>query len=499
MTVNIISCVVNHKNNLAIGRNGGLLVHLVDDLKNFKNITTNRLLKESFLDRNVVLMGRKTWFSIPRENRPLKNRLNLVLTRDTDLLKLSPFPKKVKQKANYDKDVYFITYDEFEKFYECMNPNVFVIGGGEIYNNFLKSEKYRPSNVFLTEVYGYKGLEPDTFISGLTQEYRLISVSDKIIDKDCGLSFRFLEYRYFKNFKTDENKYLDVLRDILATGNMRGDRTGVGTVSVFGKQIEFDISTNIPLLTSKRVPWKHAIHELLWFMRGDTDAKILQKSGVKIWDGNTSREFLDNRGLHHYEPGILGPGYGWQWRFFGAEYNQCFSDTSQIDTCNVGGFDQLKYVIETLKTDPFSRRIMMSYWNPPDLKKSGLPPCHYSCIFYVEEENNQKYLSCLFTMRSNDLLLGNPFNIFSYAVLTYILALKCDMKPRKLVYVGADVHIYKNHVDQMNEQLKRTPRPLPKLRINPDVKNKFIKDITIDDFDIIGYFPHGSIKAPMAV
>jgi dihydrofolate reductase/thymidylate synthase len=376
MSINIISCVVNHKNNLAIGRNGSLLVHLVDDLKNFKNITTNRLLKETFLDRNVVLMGRKTWFSIPRENRPLKGRLNLVLTRDTDLLKLSPFPKKIKQKASsYDKDVYFITYETFEKFYECMNPNVFVIGGGEVYNSFLSSEKYQPSNVFLTEVYGYKGLEPDTFISGLTQEYRLIGVSDKIIDKDCGVSFRFLEYRYFKDFKTDENKYLDVLRDILATGNSRGDRTGVGTISVFGKQIEFDISTNIPLLTSKRVPWKHAIHELLWFIRGDTDAKILQKSGVKIWDGNTSREFLDNRGLHHYEPGILGPGYGWQWRFFGAKYSQAFSDTSIIDRTKIGGFDQLAYVENLLRKDPFSRRIMMSYWNPVDFDKTSLLPC----------------------------------------------------------------------------------------------------------------------------
>ena len=500
MTINIISCVVNHKNNLAIGRNGSLLVHLVDDLKNFKNITTNRLLKDTFLDRNVVLMGRKTWFSIPRENRPLKGRLNLVLTRDTDLLKLSPFPKKIKQKASsYDKDVYFITYDEFEKFYECMNPNVFVIGGGEVYNSFLSSEKYRPSNVFLTEVYGYKGLEPDTFISGLTQEYRLIGVSDKLIDKDCGVSFRFLEYRYFKNFKTDENKYLDVLRDILATGNTRGDRTGVGTISVFGKQIEFDISTNIPLLTSKRVPWKHAIHELLWFMRGDTDAKILQKSGVKIWDGNTSREFLDNRGLHHYEPGILGPGYGWQWRFFGAKYSQAFADTSIIDRTKIGGFDQLAYVENLLRNDPFSRRIMMSYWNPVDFDKTSLLPCHFTCQFYVTERSGERYLSCHFVMRSNDMFLGNPFNIFSYAVLTYILAMRCNMKPDRLVYSVGDAHIYKNHLQQVAEQLSRPLRPLPKLKVNHEIRNKRIEDITIDDFDIIGYHPYSSISASMAI
>lgn len=499
MTINLVACVANYKSSLAIGKNGGLLLKLADDLKNFKNITTNRLSKDSCLEQNVVLMGRKTWFSIPRENRPLKNRLNLVLTRDKDLLNLSPFPKS--KSAKFEKNVYFVTYDQFVDFYRKTSANVFVIGGGEVYNMFLGSDDYKPQNVFLTEIYNYKpdaGLEPDTFMKPLDESYRLVGVSEKKYEGN-GISFRFLEYRSYKNYKSDENKYLDALRHILSTGNSRDDRTGVGTISSFGHQISFDISNSVPLLTTKRVPWRSCIEELLWFMRGDTDAKILQRRGVKIWDGNTSREFLDSRGLYHYDSGILGPGYGWQWRFFGAKYSQAFADTSNIDTEKIGGFDQLAYVENLLRTDPFSRRIMMCYWNPPDFSKTALLPCHYTCQFYVTERSGELYLSCHFVMRSNDMFLGNPFNIFSYAVLTYILAIRCNMKPDKLVYSVSDMHIYKNHLEQVAEQLQRDVRPLPKLKLNLDIKNKSISDITVDDFDIIGYFPHPPIRAPMAV
>jgi thymidylate synthase len=268
---------------------------------------------------------------------------------------------------------------------------------------------------------------------------------------------------------------------------------------MFGHQISFDISQSIPLFTTKRVPWKSCIEELLWFMRGDTDAKILQHKGVHIWDGNTSREFLDSRGLQHYDAGILGAGYGWQWRFFGANYSQAFADTSEIDRSKIGGFDQLAYVENELRTNPFSRRIMMSYWNPTDFDKTSLLPCHFTCQFYVTERYGERYLSCHFVMRSNDLFLGNPFNIFSYAVLTYILAMRCDMKPDRLVYSVGDAHIYKNHLEQVAEQLHRSPRPFPKLRLNSEVRTKSIDNITVDDFDIVGYFPHPSIRAPMAI
>ena len=508
MPINIIACVTNYKNKLAIGRNNGLLFKLQKDIEFFKTVTmTNGSSNSGTLpsNENVVLMGRKTWFSISRERRPLKNRLNLILTNDPELLRVSPLPKSPFNKLN--KSVYFLTFEQFVKFYNMANLNVYVIGGSEIYDLFLQQkhvEKYKlkPSRVYLTEVYDYKpepNLEPDCFMTPLDQSYKLISISEKQYDKGYNLHYRFLQYTNCTNENSSEKQYLDLAKTILENGKSRPDRTGVGTISSFGHKMEFDISETVPLLTTKRVPWKSCIEELLWFMRGDTDTKILQRRGVKIWDGNTSREFLDSCKLNHYEVGILGKGYGWQWRFFGANYSQAFADTSCLDRNKIGGFDQLSYIESLLKSDPFSRRILMSYWNPPDFDKTALNPCHFSCQFYVREENNEKFLSCLFNMRSNDLFLGNPFNILSYAVLTYILAIRCDMKPDKLIYMGGDVHIYKNHISQIKEQLQRSPRSAPKLIIKDDVKYKQFHEMSISDFDIVGYFPHLPIKDPMAV
>ncbi|NBO99367.1 MAG: thymidylate synthase [Proteobacteria bacterium] len=509
MPINLIACVANYRNQLAIGRNNGLLYRIRDDLNFFKFITTESLSPDSKALKNVVVMGRKTWFSIPRNKRPLPDRINIVLTNDPDLHKLSPYPKALSwfPFLPYDfntkgKNTYFMTFSQFENFYARTNANVWVIGGGEIYRKFLQSADLKPQKVYLTEIIDYKpaaGHEPDAFMDALDWSYKLIGHSDKKYDAGTKQSYRFLRYATSGANYTDEKRYLDLCEQILKQGNERVDRTGVGTISSFGHQLKFDISETVPLLTTKRVPWKHVIEELLWFMRGDTDAKILQRKGVKIWDGNTSREFLDARGLTNYEEGVLGAGYGWQWRFFGAKYSQAFADTSQIEYGAVGGVDQLNYVLRTLHDDPYSRRILMSYWNPPDFDKTALLPCHYSVQFYVEDRGEQRYLDCHFTMRSNDLLLGHPFNIFSYTVMTYILAVKLGMKPGRLVYTGGDVHIYKNHLEQMETQLSRVPRPFPKLYVNPDVKYKDWHQISIDDFDIIGYFPHPPIRAPMAV
>ena len=238
---------------------------------------------------------------------------------------------------------------------------------------------------------------------------------------------------------------------------------------------------------------------MLFFCRGDTDAKILDRRGVKIWNANSTREFLDNRGLHNYKEGILGPVYGWQWRFFGANYSQAFADTSLVDTSKIGGFDQLEAVVHQLKNDPFSRRIIISAWNPVDLDKMCLPACHYSIQFYVEEKNGDKYLSAHFNMRSTDVFLGLPFNIASYSILVHILAKKVGMKTKEIIYTGGDVHLYKNHIDQINEQIDRTPRPFPKIYLNDRIKYMDWGSIKYSDFELIGYFPHSMIKANMAV
>ncbi len=515
MPIGVVACVSNYKNKLAIGRNNGLLFKLKEDLQLFKNLTKDKLSEKSKLCKNVVVMGRKTWYSIPSTIRPLKDRINIVLTRDKQLRKISPFPwssfLKAKVCNNVElfcdcvmkKDTYFWTLEEFHRFYKYTNANAFVIGGSEIYKIFLDHPEMKPENVYLTEVTNTKWLsefEPDCFMQPLDTSYKLIGVSDQKYDNKRKVNYRFLTYRRDRGVAvTDEAKYLGLCKDVLNDGRSRDDRTGVGTYSVFGSQLRFDISQSVPLLTTKRVPWKHVIQELLWFMRGDTDAKILQKEGVKIWDGNTSRDFLDNRGLHHYPEGVLGAGYGFQWRFFGAKYTHAFSDTSKIDTSKISGFDQLEYVIRELKENPMGRRALMSYWNPPDFEKTALVPCHFSCQFYVEYRNGEPHLNCHFTMRSTDVFLGLPFNIFSYAVLTYIIATKCSMKPGTLVYTGGDVHIYKNHIEQVKEQLTRTLRPLPKLIVNNDVKYKDFSELSITDFDVVGYFPHPPIKALMAV
>lgn len=505
MTISLIACTCFFKGKLAIGRGNDLLFDsLTKDLAHFKQITTNT--GDSTL-KNVVVMGRKTWYSLPPKSRPLKNRINIVLSQDKVLGKQHQLPKKnifTKKNKKYDKDLYFMNFDQFVEFYNDTKLNVFVIGGGEIYKLFLTHPILYPTLVYLTEVYGASFTEmnaPDVFMPALDDSYVVETISP--LYKENDQSFRFI--KYYKSISKNsecfqERKYLQLCADVLVNGSKRVDRTNVGTISCFGKQLKIDISQGVPLLTTKRVPWKHCILELLWFLRGDTDAKVLQKDGVKIWDGNTSREFLDSKNLKHYGEGILGPGYGWNWRFFGANYAQAFADTSKVDTSKIGGFDQIDYVINELKTNPFSRRIMVSAWNPAQLDQVALPPCHFAFQFYVDEDvSGQKHLSCHFMHRSQDLFLGSPFNIFSYTMLTHIIALKTDMKPKHLVMTVSDAHIYQNHTDQMVEQLSRTPRSLPHVLINPDVKHKDFKNINVSDFEVIGYFPHPPIKAPMAV
>lgn len=793
MPLHIIACVFKQKSKWAIGKDGRLILSIPDDLRFFKRITCMKNGKQ-----NVVVMGRKTWESLPFR---LPQRHNIVLTRN---------PKNVKTQGN---GVSVMNFQSFCKWYSNHDDNnVFVIGGEEIYKLFFKERTVKINSIYLTQAEFINPTpipipselqEADAFfpICGLENKYSLAWVSEK-------KRYNFVEYRCLKFMPTiedscgKEKEYLNLCKNVLYGSHTRLDRTGVGTISSFGHQIKFDVSTCVPLLTTKRVPWKHVIHELLWFMRGDTDTNILKRSGVSIWNGNSSREFLDSRGLD-YQEGILGPCfppgimtltdsgykcvsevkdtdllyshkgrwqeiikihknkytgkvytiqtnchpeitctsehpfmcktfggidkeiewtsakniipgrhsvgiiinsknilpdflpefisdymywwifgvyttsglchgetqtlftlnnktvveklkkvfknklktvdsclnlhvlndshltilftdnfgnakkiipewiqdapvvyiesflkgikesctnnnefsvdiaysiqrlylklgikccvyktlsgyvvskqgqdyknihileghawyivehkyeqnvsdqvvynffvnedntytvhnlavhncYGWQWRHFGAPYNECFADTSKNHGKNktIGGFDQLNYVIKELKENPFSRRALMSFWNPPDLEKMALPPCHYSVQFYSRDVSGTMFLDCHFTMRSTDLFLGAPFNLFSYTVFLYIVALKVNMLPGILVYTGGDVHIYNNHVDQVKKQLSRNPRPFPVLLIDPIVKNKEIKDISIEDFDIAGYFPHPGIKADMAI
>ena len=262
-------------------------------------------------------------------------------------------------------------------------------------------------------------------------------------------------------------QYHTLLKHILETGTQKTDRTGTGTTSVFGYQMRFNLNDGFPMVTTKKIHLKSIIHELLWFINGDTNIKYLNENGVKIWD-----EWAD-------ENGDLGPVYGKQWRSW--------------TTPNGKVIDQLKEVIETLKKSPDSRRIIVSAWNVGELSEMALMPCHALFQFYVADNK----LSCQLYQRSADVFLGVPFNIASYALLTMMIAQVCDLDLGDFIWTGGDTHIYSNHFEQVQTQLAREPKALPTMRINPDVKDIF--DFKFEDFELTNYEPYPGIKAPVAV
>jgi thymidylate synthase len=287
-----------------------------------------------------------------------------------------------------------------------------------------------------------------------------------------------------------EQQYLNLLEEILQYGEERDDRTCVGTLSLFcPNPLRFDVENSVPLYTTKFVPWKLAIKELLFFIRGQTDNTLLQEQNVHIWDGNTSKEFMEQYNLPLKE-NDMGAMYGFMWRHWGADYVDCKTDYTGK------GFDQLVYVESELKNNPTSRRIIMNAWNPSYFGKQVLTACHQQVQFYV---SHGRYLHCNLYIRSNDLLLGNPINVFSYTVLMYILAKRCNLIPKMLNVLFGDAHIYKNHIEGAIEQLSRVPYKLPQLVVDDSVCSKKWEDITLDDFTVVGYKSHPKISLPMAV
>tara|TARA_B100001758_G_scaffold243868_1_gene254293 strand:- start:1056 stop:1916 length:861 start_codon:yes stop_codon:yes gene_type:complete len=285
-----------------------------------------------------------------------------------------------------------------------------------------------------------------------------------------------------------ESQYINLIKHILENGISKDDRTGIGTLSIFSYNMTFNLRESFPLLTTKKVYWKGVVEELLWFISGSTNANILKEKGVRIWEGNSSREFLDSRGLSHYDQGDIGAGYGFQWRHFGAKY------TNMYDNYEGQGIDQLKDVIYKIKNTPDDRRIIMSAWNPTDLDKMALPPCHIFVQFWVD--TNKKELHSQMYQRSCDVGLGVPFNIASYALLTCIIAKLCDLTPGDFHYCMGDTHIYKNHIDAMKLQITRDPYDFPKINIK-DITD--IDNIKFDDIELIDYKYYENIKMNMAV
>ncbi|HEY8367077.1 MAG TPA: thymidylate synthase [Bacteroidia bacterium] len=262
-------------------------------------------------------------------------------------------------------------------------------------------------------------------------------------------------------------QYHDLIKTVLDKGVYKGDRTGTGTYSVFGHQMRFNLEEGFPVVTTKKVHLRSIIHELLWFLKGDTNIKYLKDNGVSIWD-----EWAD-------ENGNLGPVYGYQWRSWHAPDGRVI--------------DQISNVVDQIKNNPNSRRLIVTAWNPADVDSMALPPCHAFFQFYVAEGK----LSCQLYQRSADIFLGVPFNIASYALLTMMMAQVCGLKAGEFVHTLGDAHLYSNHIEQAKLQISRDLRPLPTMKINPEVKNIF--DFTYEDFELLNYDPHPHIKAQVAV
>jgi dihydrofolate reductase/thymidylate synthase len=455
---------------------------------------------------NAVIMGRATFFSIPASRRPLKRRLNIVLSNT-----LAP------GEASLPGAVVAPSLEEALDHAERLGcERAFICGGAKVYKEALSSGKV--DWVIRSVIRGEYTC--DTFLEGFRESEWELALRDLHTDEDFWVGWyrkpraATLSASSSSSSSTNttnssnsnnvpaaapapapapatpphgEQQYLDAIKLILDTGVQKSDRTGVGTVSLFGMTMRFNLRHDFPLLTTKRVFWKGVVEELLWFISGKTNGNLLSEKGVKIWEGNGSRAYLDSIGLNHRAVGDLGPVYGFQWRHFGAQYKDFNADyTGQ-------GVDQLADVVRKIKNKPDDRRIILSAWNPADLDKMALPPCHMFAQFYVANGE----LSCVMYQRSADMGLGVPFNIASYSLLTCMLAQVAGLKPGEFIHVLGDSHVYLNHVAPLREQLTRQPRPFPTLTLNPDVKD--IDGFKATDIAIHNYLPHPPIKMEMAV
>eukprot|EP00178_Gracilaria_changii_P002735 TRINITY_DN1400_c1_g3_i1.p1 TRINITY_DN1400_c1_g3~~TRINITY_DN1400_c1_g3_i1.p1 ORF type:complete len:482 (-),score=53.74 TRINITY_DN1400_c1_g3_i1:2538-3983(-) len=465
------------KGNNGIGYEGHLpWPHLSQDMRFLKKLTMG----------SAVLMGSTTYYSIPQKFRPLPGRLNIVLSsRTRNELK---FPDSVLIAGSMDAASELLKARNIKL--------VYVLGGESVYREALRNPQWS-SRIHLTEI--DTDFEVDRYfpldLESEPSSFAAISISADF--EESGVRYRIKEYvrcppteenqiLSSKSEEHEENQYLNLVRRILSKGVQKGDRTGTGTLSVFGAQMRFNLRESFPLLTTKKVFWRGVAEELFWFIKGGTNANELAEKGIHIWDGNGSREFLDSRGLTEREVGDLGPIYGFQWRHFGAEY-------SDMHACYDGeGTDQLKNVIETIKNNPNDRRILLSAWNPAATDKMALPPCHLLAQFYVANGE----LSCQMYQRSCDMGLGVPFNIASYSLLTCLIAKVTGLTPGDFIHVLGDAHVYLNHVEALQEQLKRTARPFPKLAIR---HRDHIEDFSFDDLALEDYTPYKSLAMKMAV
>lgn len=488
-----------------IGKDGQLpWPRLPIDMAHFVEKTTNTTFPDNVdpttntPQRNAVIMGRKTYFSIPQAVRPLRNRFNIVVSSQPEMF------------GDENDGVHLAVVKSFEEAHLLASTTanidkLILIGGVSIFELAVKSMYCH--TIHLTEVYKhypcdvfFPHIDPDQFEMTHCGEMQMDGLQHDVPVQMSTHTRRWSASHSPHKLPeyVGEQGYLDLMRYVLHNGTLCEDRTGVGTKSIFGAHVRYNLRDwSLPLFTTKRTFYKGILYELLWFIRGCTNALELKAKGVGIWDGNSTRAFLDSRGLVNNVEGDLGPVYGFQWRHFGAEYKGFDADYTGA------GVDQLKWVIDEINNNPNSRRIIMSAWNPVALDQMALPPCHVLSQFRVVNGE----LSCLIYQRSADLALGVPFNVASYSLLTFILAHICGLKPGELVHCMADCHLYLNHLEPIQQQLDRVPKKQPTITIKRQydptctdgTKINSVDAFVYDDFVLEGYVPDAAIKMDMAV
>jgi len=539
-----------------IGKDGKLPWNIPEDMTHFKHITKPK--ENDNTTFSIVIMGRKTWDSIPEQFKPLQNRYNVILSNDDNYRleqnTLHDFGKILKTEENKSKNtgVFFTTWDNFiNKDYINIeniinNDNVnfvyhsvtytnsfnyYVIGGEQIYKKALESNLN--ITLYTTEIYPVdkREIECDSFFPTLlnlnnttntitntnTNSITTITnVSPFQISKTKDINnnnyvYRFITY-YIQNnntnnnnntifpFKSSEDDYLNLMRNILYSGTSNDDRTGVGTLSLFGSMLKYDLRDTFPLCTTKRMFFRAIFEELIFYLSGKTDNKILQAKGIHVWDGNTSREFLDKRGLSHYEEGDMGQTYGFNYRHFGGDYKGCNIDYG-LGTDTHVGYDQVANIIHLIKNEPSSRRIIIDLWDCSTIDKAALPSC--LCKYQFNVNTSKKELNLAIYLRSSDFFLANNWNSTCGALFVHLLCNMegIDLTPGDLTVFIADAHLYKSHIEQVKLNLERQPLPFPKLliKLTNGEKKQNILDFKFEDLDLIGYKSYPNIKAEMAI
>jgi dihydrofolate reductase/thymidylate synthase len=474
--------------NYEIGIEGDLVYRCPEDLKRFYQITT-AIYPEG--PKNMVIMGYNTWISLPESVRPFRKRHSLVITQNHHV----PEQEGLR--------VVFSLREAFEYCKEHTMGRIFVIGGETVFNECWTQYPHMCQTLYLTHFKdrGFprgKGFSyfPHEFLEDTVPLYQSPSVFSacevsRVVDlrqeedpDPCLVEQSLIIHQRVCLMNAGETEYLKALAQVSEEGSRVMSRNAEVS-SLFGLRMTFDLQEGFPLLTTKKMGYKTILRELLWFIKGSTDNRELQERKVHIWDQNASREFLESRGLD-YEEGDLGPIYGFQWRHAGATYTDCHADYQGQ------GYDQLQKVLHLLQTDPHSRRIVMSSWNPQDLDAMALPPCHVLCQFYVREA---RFLDCQMYQRSGDMFLGVPFNIASYAFLTHILAKLTGYTAGTLIHVIGDAHLYETHREHAEIQRRRVPVAFPQITISEELTD--IDHIQEEMITLTGYQSYPPLQALM--